>query len=261
MIRPGGSVLVNGQVAAGLPADDPGLERGLAIFETWRTYGRSPFRLEAHLGRLTDSANTMGIALPPRELILHEISYTLGQDVSQRLTLTAGGNRVLHTRPIDAARLGRPVTLGGLEWAGLGDLPGSVKHCLRAPWMMASRRLGVEEVLLVDPAGWLLETDRSNVFAVVDGVLVTPPAEGRILDGVTRRALIEVARELGLPLQVRPVRRDERFEELYVSSTLKELAPVSTLNGRPIGGGPLGEALYAGFRALVLRECRSRPAS
>ncbi len=252
---------MNGEDSAGLPGDDLGLLRGLAIFETWRTYGTGLFRLEAHLDRLTDSANTMGLRLPSRAVIRDEISYTLGQDVSQRLTLTSSGNRILQTRAIDAARLGRPVTLGTLTWSGLGDLPGSVKHCLRAPWMLAARRLGTEEVLLVDPQGWLLETNRSNVFAVVHGALVTPPADGRILNGVTRRALIDAAAEVGAPVEVRPLHRDEAVQELYVSSTLKELAPVSALDGRELGGGELGEALAAAFRRLALRESRPLPVS
>ena len=250
-------ILVNGQEAAALPADDLGLDRGIAIFETWRTYGSAPFRLEAHWARLSDSANTMGIELPDYQGILNEISYTLGQDVSQRLTLTGSGNRILRVQPIDQDRVGRPIRLGTLAWAGLPDLPGSVKHCLRAPWILASRRLGVDEVLLVDPQGFLLEANRSNVFAVVDGVLVTPPADGRILAGVTRQALLDAAVQAGLPLEVRPVCRDERFQELYVSSTLKELAPVSHLDDQPIGEGPQGRALYAAFRELVLRESRA----
>jgi branched-subunit amino acid aminotransferase/4-amino-4-deoxychorismate lyase len=111
---------------------------------------------------------------------------------------------------------------------------------------------GVEEVLWTDRDGFVLEGTRSNVFAVVDGALVTPPVDGRCLAGVTREALIEAAIDCGTELQIRPLHIKEEFAEFYVSSTLKELTGVDQLNGAPAAGtGPVGSRVLAAFRANI----------
>ena len=134
-------------------------------------------------------------------------------------------------------------------------LPGSVKHGSRAGWVLAARAAGVDEVVFVNPEGNILEANRSNVFAVVGGVLSTPPNDGAKLEGVTRGALIEAARRAGLPFEESHLALEEGFDELYLSSTLKELAPVEEIDGRKVGGGPVGSALLEAFRELVVREC------
>ena len=122
--------------------------------------------------------------------------------------------------------------------------------------MLAAKKLGVDEVIFVDPAGNILEANRSNVIAVIDGELVTPPNEAN-LDGVTRGAMLEAAAHSGLSIREASLPLDSVFQELYLSSTLKELAPVARFDGRAVGGGPLGASLHAAFRALVARECQN----
>jgi branched-subunit amino acid aminotransferase/4-amino-4-deoxychorismate lyase len=188
-------------------------------------------------------------------LLREELLQHIGEDEVARLTLTAGGRRVLELGPVDAARIRRPVRCAPCLWPT--DLPvrGHAKHGARAFWAVAARRAGVEEVILHDREGRILEASRSNVIAAFDGALITPPVDGDALDGVTRRAILEAAQEAGLPLKVAPLRVDQPVEELYLCSTLKELAPVVGMAScAQEGFGPLGERLYAALRALIRRE-------
>ncbi|MCB9761904.1 MAG: aminotransferase class IV [Alphaproteobacteria bacterium] len=253
-------LLVDGSPEGRIPADDPGLLLGMTVFDTLRTYGRVPFRLDAHVRRLGASAAIMGIPMPPPAQVRAELLDALEPDAWLRYTLTAGGHRVLQVHPVDPARIARPIAVDWLVWPeGVGP-PGPVKHGNRAWWIRAAQQAGVDEVLLVRPNGELCEASLSNVIAVVDGALVTPPTDGRCLEGVTRGAMLDAAARAGLPLREGVVRRDDPIEELYVCSTLKELAPIGRIGGAPgPGAGPLGRALHQAFRALVAEACGEDP--
>jgi len=244
--------LVNGRRDDRVPADDPGFLRGLVCFDTLRTYGRHPFRLEQHLRRLERSAEAMGIPCDLGE-VAADMSRLLDDDVWIRVTLTAGGNRVIQSARVDMDRVGRPLRCARWPVLPSAFLPGSVKHGNRAAWILAARGLGVDEVLF-EHDGQLLEANRSSLVAVLDGVARTPPTDGRMLEGVTRGALLDAARLAGLPLIEAPIPSDGPFDELWVASTLKELAPVAELDGVAVGGGGVGESLHRAFRDLVQSE-------
>ena len=256
---------VNGVLDGGVPGDDLGLLRGLTVFDTWRTYGDHPFRLTQHLERFEASAAEMSIALPSREEICAEVarasaSFPKGADLQIRFTVTGGGARIVDVQILDEARIWGEVKVGKLRWDPPEWLPGVVKHGSRASWVLAAQRQHADEVLLVDSGGFILEANRSNVFAVIDGVVRTPPLDRRCLEGVTRGALVEAAIRSGIPIDQSPLPFESPFDELYLSSTLKELAPVVEVCGQPItGAGPVGRALLDAFRALVRSEIQSRP--
>ena len=131
-------------------------------------------------------------------------------------------------------------------------LDGTVKHVSRAYSRTAVRDAGVDEVIWIDSDGCLLEGTRSNVFAVRDGVLLTPPLDGRILAGVTREALLDAADDAGIPVQLRPMHKGEALDELYASSTLKELTGIDELDGVDApGAGPIGQTVMAAFRSAI----------
>lgn len=248
-------LFVDGVEGAGIRGDDPGLLLGLTAFETMRTYGRVVFRLEQHLDRLEASARMMDIPLPPRSQMVDEIRGRAEDNARIRYTLTAGGHRVLEVAALDLSKVGASVSVARLDWNPPRWLPGAVKHGSRAAWIIAASRLGVDQVILVDDAGLILEANRSNVFGVVDGIIHTPPLDGRFLSGITRGALIEAAKEADLPLEVAPLPFANPFEELYLSSTTVDLAPVTRVGEGPgPGGGPIGAELLAAFRRLVARE-------
>ena len=250
------AIWVNGIRDAQVPGDDPGLLFGLTVFETLRTYGGVPFRLDAHLERLEASARAMHFSLPDRGSLRAEFLQVSQGDVSLRYTVTGGGARILQRIPIKAGTACRPMRVAQMSWVNPVSLPGAVKHGCRAAWLLAAQAAGVDEVLLVDPAGQILEANRSNVFAVDHGVLITPPLDGRQLAGVTREALMEAARRAEIPVEERPLSVESAFQEFYLASTLKELSPVVEMDGQTLtGGGPVGATLHRAFRALVAEEC------
>ncbi len=247
-------LLVDGQEGIGIPGNDPGLVRGLNVFESMRTYGRAPFRLEQHLDRLEASATAIEVPFPSRDVLRAEVDRVIDADDRWvRVLLTAGGHRVVESGPVDASKVGRAVRVARVDWEPSPWLPGSIKHTSRAGWQRAAVEMGVDEVLFVDRSGGLLEANQSNVFAVIGGALRTPAADGRILSGVTRSAMLEAAAEAGVPVEVGFVPAAGPFDELYVSSTYKQLAPCR-LDGGPPLAGPIGARVFAAFQVLVARE-------
>ena len=254
----GGEIWVNGVLNGAVPGDDPGILLGLTVFETLRTYDGHPFRLEQHMERLVASIKALEIDAPPRRQIEQEILSVCEGNVSIRYTLTGGGCRILQRKPIDSSRIGRHMKVARMAWQNPVSLPGAVKHGCRAAWVLAARKSGADEVLLIDPSGCILEASRSNVFAVLNGVMCTPPLDGRQLAGVTREAILEAAERAGIAIKETSIAHDAPFEELYLASTLKELAPVVSIDGQPcVGAGPLGARLHAAFRELVWSDVSS----
>lgn len=248
-----------GYVVAG---DDDGLLLGLTAFETLRTYGGRPFRLHRHMARLCASAAALDVPCPAAEALEAEVAAAVAgypAEARVRLTLTRGGRRLLTIAPLASTAVAAPIRAVTMPWEPPPWLDGRVKHGSRASGEVARRLAGVDEVLWVGRDGCLTEGVRSSIFAVVDGALVTPPDDGRILAGITREAILEAARDAGIPAREQPLPVAAPVSELYVSSTLKELAPVVELDGRPApGAGPVGAAVSAAFHLLVGREIASR---
>jgi branched-subunit amino acid aminotransferase/4-amino-4-deoxychorismate lyase len=251
------AVLVNGILSSDgrvpLDADDPGLLLGHGIFETMRTYAGVVFELDAHLRRLTQSAESVGVVLPSlhilKEEILRVVEARKGESVV-RLTLTVGGVRIVRAGPLPSFSSG--FRCATRSWTPTLWLPGTAKHNSRLNSLMAVRDADVDEVLWVDADGFLLEGTRSNIFGVFEQTLWTPPLDGRCLAGVTREVLLHLAQEIGISVREQPMQSARRFDELYLSSTLKELTPIIEMDGKSVqGSGPIGDRLSSAFAAAV----------
>jgi branched-chain amino acid aminotransferase len=101
---------------------------------------------------------------------------------------------------------------------------------------------GFDEALVLTPDGHASEASAANLFVVRDGVLLTPPVSDDILEGVTRRAIIELAEANGFPIEVRSIDRSEIYvaDEMFLCGTGVQLSPVVELDHRPIAGGTVG---------------------
>jgi branched-chain amino acid aminotransferase len=101
---------------------------------------------------------------------------------------------------------------------------------------------GFDEALVLTQSGHASEASAANMFIVRDGVLLTPPVSDDILEGVTRRAVLELAEVLGLPVEVRSIDRSEVYvaDEMFLCGTGVQLSPVVELDHRPIGAGAIG---------------------
>jgi branched-chain amino acid aminotransferase len=102
---------------------------------------------------------------------------------------------------------------------------------------------GYDEAILLDDHGHVCEGSAENVYVVRDGVIITPPQTASILDGITRRSVLQIARDLGYPTLERDVARAELYlaDEVFLSGTGAELVPVREVDDHPIADGQPGE--------------------
>lgn len=160
--------------------------------------------------------------------------------------------------PLDAYRDGVKAVLVAVDPAAPATDPAAKTggHLRSVLAVRAARAQGAHEAIWVDDAGRVTEGASSNVFAVRGGRVETPPLAVGLLAGVTRAAVLELARGAGIPTAEVPLRPDdlERADELFITSTARELLPVTTLGARPVGTGapgPVHARLHALFRALA----------
>jgi branched-subunit amino acid aminotransferase/4-amino-4-deoxychorismate lyase len=250
-----------------LHADDEGVLRGRAVFETIRVYDGAPFRLDAHLDRLAASAAQLGLPdVEPdglRTAVAEALAATRETNAVLRLLWTPGregldratGLALVSTLPANHRELRlRGLRLAVVTWAP-GELIAGVKSTSYAENIAAqadAARRGADDALFVDPRGVVLEAPTSNVWWREDRLLLTPSLELPILAGVTRAALIEFLPDLGYGLEegVYALERLLVSEEVFLSSSVREVMPVVSVDGAPIAKGEPGPAASSLQRAL-----------
>lgn len=249
------------------------LHYGLGVFEGIRCYrctdGRSAvFRLPEHIRRLRDSAHIAQMRLP----------YSLEELVRATLeTIRANNQTECYIRPlafIGSDTLGihpknNPIHVIIATWvwgAYLGEE--GMRRGIRAkvasfarhhPNVMMTKakvcgnyansilaklevtRAGYDEAILLDPDGYVSEATGENIFIVRDGRLKTPPLTS-VLPGITREAVMRIAREAGLEVAEQRFSRDELYiaDEAFFTGTAAELTPIREVDDRPIGAGQAG---------------------
>ena len=249
------------------------LHYGTGVFEGIRAYetdrGTAIFRHVEHLERLKRSAALYYMELPYQLEKLREATHEL---------IVRNGLRSCYIRPIvyrghgpmglDPLRNPVEVSIAVWEWgAYLGD-EGKTRG-IRAKvssWRRISSEsliphakacgqylnsvlakvevshAGYEEAILLDDQGHVCEGTGENVFLVRDGQIATPPQTASILDGITRKSVIEIARDLGFEVIERDIARAELTlaDEVFLTGTAAELTPVREIDDHPIGGGDPG---------------------
>ena len=115
--------------------------------------------------------------------------------------------------------------------------------CIRDSAKVESLKAGYEEAILLDDHGYVCEGTGENIYVVRDGRIVTPAQSNSILDGITRRSLMQIARDLGYTIVERNVARAELYlaDEVFMSGTAAELVPVREVDDHVIGSGRPGE--------------------
>lgn len=259
-----------------IPVTDLAVLRGYGVFESFRTYGGKPFRMAEHLERLQRSAELIALRLPwSREELAGIVLATLARnpfpEASIRVVVTGGESENLFTPQGQPGLvvLARPLTPYPEAYYRQGVrvatapaerfLP-QAKTIHYVPGMVAlaearARDPDIVEVIYVDRLGRVTEGVTSNVFAFIDGRLVTPGAD--ILYGVTRQVVLELAaplfevEERELPLELL-----RRADEIFLTGSVREIMPVCALDGATVGAGGPGKrtrALMATFRQRVER--------
>jgi branched-chain amino acid aminotransferase len=230
---------VDGQISdtadARIPAADDGLLRGDGVFEVIRLYGGRPFALSEHLNRMERSAAAIELPID-RETFEGEISALLaefGEDEGQlRLVATRGGRRLAFTENLPP--LGETVRLATVTYSPTVILSG-VKSLSYAANMQATRiaqERGAEEAVLIRPDRIVLEAPTSTIFWVsFDGVLLTPALDVGILESITRDRIV---RELHVEEGAFTIEDLRGTHEAFLASTVREVQPVSAIDGRDL---------------------------
>jgi branched-chain amino acid aminotransferase len=283
-------VMIDGRILAPEEAKisvfDRGFLYGDAVFETVRTYGGRPFALEQHLTRLQASAARVFIDMPvPLETLRRDVMSVLdaagNAEAYIRIMVTRGRGTSLGLDPVLAKSPSYVVIVAPLEappestyekgiatityrtqrLADDTDASGAklANYLVAVLAMREAREASAAEALIVDREGHVLEGSTSNLFLYDEKKLVTPPHSAGILLGITRRHVLEVAAEAGLTLEERVVNVDELFgaEEVMITSSIREVVPVVTVDGRPVGSGtpgPVARDLLRRFRQKALKS-------
>jgi len=252
---------------------DRGFIYGDGVYEVIPVYQRQPYRLHPHLTRLQYSLDGIQLANPHREAeweaIIHDlIALQPFDDQGVYLQVTRGAAKRDHAFPPAAIptvfMMSNPLPVLSREQieGGVAVVTAADERWLRCDLktisllgnvlarQFAVDQGAVETVMFRD--GHLSEASASNVL-IVGGTIVAPPKDHLILPGITYDAALELAREGGLPFAVRPVTKEEALtaDEMWLSSSTKEVLAVTTLDGRAFGNGkpgPVYRRMYALFQ-------------
>ncbi|CAI8785149.1 D-amino acid aminotransferase [Methylococcus capsulatus] len=256
---------------------DRGFLFGDGVYEVIPVYGGRPLRLEEHLRRLDDSLRGIRMTSP---LMRSEWSEIIGRlidgvdDQSVYVQVTRGvGPARDHSIPVGVrptvfamASPITPVPVTGVRAITLEDIRWrwcNIKAITLLPNVLLRQQAvdrGCAEAVLVRE-GHVTEGTASNVFAVVGGTIVTPPKGPELLPGITRDLVLELVRAEGLPARERAISLEEfsGAEEIWITSSTREVLPVVELDGRPVGRGSPGpvwervSALYQDFKRRLKR--------
>ncbi|MDR0716720.1 MAG: D-amino acid aminotransferase [Azoarcus sp.] len=263
---------------------DRGFLFGDGAYEVIPVYSRRPFRLAEHLARLENTLRALRLPNPHpagawEEIVARIVAGNPWDDQSVYLQVTRGADRMrrhafpAHIRPTvflmsealatpDQEQLEHGVAaVSAVDYRWLRcDLKtiSLLANCLLR--QQAVDAGCAEAVLFRD--GFLTEGAASNIFAVRDGVLLAPPKSHLALPGITYDIILELAARHALPHAVREIREEEArgADELWMTSSTKEVLPITTLDGQPVGSGRPGECArrmhgwYREFKDTVMRH-------
>lgn len=264
------------------------LDRGFlfadGVYEMIPAYGGHLLRLQAHMQRLQNNLDAIRLTNPLNgqqwldiieKLLAENPNAGVGEDKSVYLQVTRGASAIRnHGFPevvtptvfvminelvtVDDAKLKvgvSAITLDDIRWKACHvksiSLLGNI--LLR----QEAEETGASEAILIND-GLVTEGAASNVFAVIDGTLVTAPTGKRLLPGITRDLVIELAAAHDIPHEIRDFSENElqNASEIWLTSSTKEVLPVVTLNGKPVANGqsgPIWEKMITLYRAYKMK--------
>ena len=266
-----------------VPVLDRGFIFGDGVYEVIPVYSRHAFRLPEHLRRLQHSLDGIRLANPMGDaewtgLIREIVARNAGDDQSVYLQVTRGVARRDHAFPKNTSptifMMSNPLVTPAAELveSGVPAITATDYRWLKCDVKSVSllgncllRQAAVdagaaETVLFRD--GYLTEASASNVFVVKDGKLLAPPKNHLVLPGITYDVVLELAQANGIPHEAREISEQEvrSADEIWVTSSTKEVLAVTSLDGRPVGAGLPGTVfrkmhhLYQEFKQTVMRQ-------
>ena len=270
---------------AKVPVLDRGFIFGDGVYEVIPVYSRRAFRLVEHLTRLQHSLDGIKLKNPHSDNewahILNEIiRRNAPDDQYLYLHITRGVAKRDHAFPTPPVPptvfvLSNPLTTppaellqSGISCITVADnrwLRCDIKSIALLPNVLlrqAAVEAGCAEAILIRDDAFLTEGAASNIFVVKNGTLLAPPKDNLMLPGITYDVILELAAANGIPHEVRKVTKMEVLgaDELLLTSSTKEVLPVTTLDGKPVGNGKPGamfsklHPLYQAFKRDVMRK-------
>lgn len=261
---------------------DHGLLYGDGVFEGIRAYHGKVFLLEAHVKRLYESAKAIALELPMTQADMaaavletcraNDLREGYIRLVATRGVGTLGLNPYLCKKPevfIIAAKIQlyppelyetgmKVVTVGTVRNhpEAINPRIKSLNYLNNVMAKIEAINSGVLECIMLNPQGQVAEASGDNVFIVKDGILMTPPVWCGALDGITRRAVMQIAEAAGYTVKENVLQRYDLFtaDEMFLTGTAAEVIAVTEVDRRPIGGGTPGAVtldLQARFKEFV----------
>jgi len=282
-------IWINGNVTpleeATINVEDRGYQFADGVYEVIRVYNGKTFTLEEHLQRLERSAKDILIPLPMSvEKLAHEVRSLITQTRMREgmiyLQITRGVAKRDHRFPKDITptllfynrdlpEVPEPGAAPGIKLISLPDERWKrcwIKAIALLPNVLAKNAAiaaGGDEAVFIDN-GQISECSTSNFYIITKGKLITHPIGPKVLPGITRQVLLPVARDLGIPVEERPIKIEEATsaDEIFITSTTRELAWVVSIDGRTIGSGKCGPVtlkLHKTFQEKVRRATKGDP--
>jgi branched-chain amino acid aminotransferase len=265
---------------------DHGFLYGYGLFETMRAYSGHIFRLDSHLTRLCRSAQSLGLThsilttdegkQSLEDACMATLEANKLKDARIRLTISPGEGdttpdpstcssptvlitaRNLIALPPEKYESGFKAALSSLRRNSQSPLSRLKSNCYTENILarMAARAAGYDEAILLNEHGCLAEGSTTNIFLMVNEELITPSLESGVLPGITREAVLEIARTANIKTLERQVELKELIEaeEAFITNSILELMPLIWFEGKPIGTGKPGQLtkeLLAAYRKLV----------
>ncbi len=252
---------------AAVPVLDRGFLYGDSVYEVVRTYSGKPFALKEHLDRLERSAAKLDIRLPERGWIEEQVHTTLqaagNRESYCRIIVTRGGGPIT----LDPTRATNPLTVVLVkeyeefpDWMYTEGVRVHIPVIRRNPpsaldpaiksgnylnsilAFLEARRSGFDDALMLDVLGRVTEATSANVFMYHQRKLYTPSLQTGILEGVTRRLVIELASTHGFEVQEGDIFPEKLWtaHEVMLTSTLREVMPVVQIGDAPVSFGKPG---------------------
>jgi len=278
------SIWINGEIMpladARISVEDRGFQFADGVYEVIRLYNGKPFALDAHLQRLQRSAAGIQLGLPVAEFhkLKDEIAKFLARfplrDGMIYLQLTRGTAPRNHAFPEskptllfytrELPPLPDPAAADGVKLLSVADERWKrcwIKSIALLPNVLAKNQAiaaGADEAVFINN-GVVTECAASNIFAVIGGRVVTHPVGAKVLPGITRDILLEIAPKIGIAVEERAFSEEKATEadEVFITSTTREISWVKLWNERTIGKGRVGPItlkLHEALREIVLRE-------
>jgi len=264
---------------------DHGFLYGDGVFEGIRVYSGNIFRLDAHLKRLYESAQSILLTIPySKEQISQLIIETVNKNELQSAYIRVVVSRGKGNLGLDPSSCSTPsviiiaeeLTMYPKEFYERGIKIASVASRRNRPDVLSpqvkslnylnnilvkleANQTGVQEALMLNDQGYVTEGSADNIFIVKNGIIYTPPVYLGALEGITRNAIIDVAKAMGVEVKETPFTRHDVYtaDEVFLTGTAIEVIAVIEVDGRTIRDGKPGivtNALLEEFRKIVTSD-------